>query len=100
MVLTQTKGEVNMSYLVETTLNGRPQIQSGHTLGEDLDLVRDLYSALVKVLSKNLESSFPGMVIQIPLKPTGTLLEGVRIMANDGQGGHQGDVHTVELHSV
>jgi len=89
-----------MSYLVETTRNGRPQIKSGHTIGENLDVVRGLYLTFIQNTSKEMERAYPGMVIQIPLKPTGTLLEGVRVMATDGQGGHQGDVYTIELHSV
>jgi hypothetical protein len=89
-----------MAYLVETRRNGKPQIKSGYTLGEDLDAVRDLYLTFIKNTSEEMERTYPGMVIQIPLKPGGTLLEGVRIMATDGAGGHQGDVYTIELHKV
>jgi hypothetical protein len=89
-----------MTYLAQTTLNGRHQIKTGDTLGEDLDVVRNLYLTFIKNTSEEMERAYPGRVIQIPLKPGGTLLEGVRIMATDGKGGHQGDVYTVELHSV
>jgi hypothetical protein len=89
-----------MNYLVETSLNGKPQIKSGYTMSDDLGKVRDLYLTLIKNTSEEMERVYPGMVIQTPLKPRGTLLEGVRIMATDGEGGHQGDVYTIELHKV
>jgi hypothetical protein len=89
-----------MTYLAQTTLNGRHQIKTGDTLGEDLDVVRGLYLTFIKNTFEEMERANPGMVVQLPLKPGGTLLEGVRIMATDSQGRHQGDVYTVELHSV
>jgi hypothetical protein len=89
-----------MAYLVETSLNGKPQIKSGYTLSEELNVVRDLYLTFIKNTSQEMERAYPGMVIQVPLKPGGTLLEGVRIAATDGAGGQQGDVYTVELHKV
>jgi hypothetical protein len=89
-----------MAYIVQMSLNGKPQIKSGYTLSEDLDVVRDLYQTFIKNTSEVMELAYPGMVTKSPLKPEGTLLEGVTIMATDGAGGHQGDVHTVELHKV
>ena len=89
-----------MPYIVQTSLNGRPQIKSGYTLSDDLDVVRDLYKAFIKNTVAEVERAYPGQVIQLPLKPDGRLLEGVRIMATDGAGGHQGDVYTVELRKV
>jgi hypothetical protein len=89
-----------MAYLIEMKLNGKSKIKSGYTLSDDLDVVRDLYSTFIRNTAEVMERSYPGMVVKTPLKPDGTLLEGVSIMATDGAGGHQGDVHTVELHKV
>jgi hypothetical protein len=89
-----------MPYIVQTSLNGRSQIKSGHSVSDDLDAVQGLYLTLIKNTSEEMERAYPGRVIQIPLKPGGTLHEGVRILVRDGVGGHQGDVYTVELHKV
>jgi hypothetical protein len=89
-----------MAYLIEMKLNGKSKIKSGYTLSEDLDVVRNLYSTFIQNTSEVMERAYPGKVIKTPLKPDGTLLEGVSITATDGAGGHQGDVHTVELHKV
>jgi hypothetical protein len=94
----ERRGE--MPYIVQTSLNGRPQIKSSYSVSDDLDAVRGLYLTLIKNTSEEMERAYPGMVIQIPLKPGSTLHEGVRIMVRDGVGGRQGDVYTVELHKV
>ena len=89
-----------MAYLVETSLNGKPQIKSGYTISDDLDVVRGLYKTFIKNTVAEVERAYPGQVIQTPLKPDDRLVEGVRIMATDGAGGHQGDVYTVELRKM
>jgi hypothetical protein len=89
-----------MAYIVQMSLNGKPQIKSGYTLSDDLNVVRDMYLALIKNTSEAMERAYPGMVIKSALKPDGTLREGISIMAKDGADGHQGDVHTVELHEL
>ena len=71
-----------MAYLIETRLNGQPQIKSGYTISDDSDVVRELYTTLIKNTVAEIERVYPGKVIQIPLKPGGALLEGVKIICS------------------
>ena len=89
-----------MPYIVQTSLNGRPQIKSDYSVSDDLDAVQNLYLTFIKNTSEEMERAYPGRVFQIALKPGGTLHEGVRFIATDGAGGKQGDVYTIELHKV